>query len=37
MTFSGSLSQYEWHIVNVQGLIGDASLYVLRKAKGWFD
>jgi hypothetical protein len=35
MPFSGDLSEYQWNIVNIAASMGDASLYLLGKQKGW--
>ena len=35
MPFSGDLSEYQWNIVNIATTMGDASLYLLGKQKGW--
>ena len=35
MPFSGDLSEYQWNIVNIAASMGDVSLYLLGKQKGW--
>ena len=35
MPFSGDLSEYQWSVLNIATSMGDASLYLLGKQKGW--